>query len=134
MASRISRRKLAEYVADNLESKKTTVIRELAAFLVQTKRTRELELVVRDIEAELRNRGVIIADVTSAYPLSAAVKKEISQFIASTSSSTANKTEVHMRETIDSDLLGGVRIAIPGELFDGTIRHKINALRRAKQS
>lgn len=134
MAGRISRRKLAEYVADNLQSNRTMVIKELAAYLIQTKRTRELELIVRDIEAQLKDRGVIIADVASAYPLSAAVKKEISEFIASTSSLAANKTEVHLRETVDSDLLGGVRIALPGELFDGTIRHKINALRRAKQS
>lgn len=134
MASRISRRKLAEYVADNLVANKPEVIRELAAYLLQTKRTRELELIVRDIENELKNQGVIVADVVSAYPLSETVRKEITQFIASTSKLDIKKTEVHLRESVDGELLGGVRIATPGELFDGTIRHKINALRRAKQS
>lgn len=134
MAGRISRRKLAQYVADKLTANQTAVIKELAAFLLATKRTRELELIVRDIEAELKDRGVIIADVASAYPLSEAVKKEVTEFIINSSNQSTDKTEVYLRETVDSQLLGGVRIAMAGELFDGTIRHKINALRRAKQS
>jgi F0F1-type ATP synthase delta subunit len=44
---------------------------------------------------------------------------------------TGAKT-VQLRQSIDETLLGGIRIDVPGKRFDGTIRHKLNAL-RAKQ-
>ncbi len=132
MPGRISRRKLAEYVADGLEAKRPRVIQELAAYLLQTNRTREAQLVVRDIEDELKHRGVMIADVTSAHPLTEAVAQEITAFIRQTS--PAQDPTVHLRQSVDESVLGGVRIALPGELFDGTIQHKLNALRRAKLS
>ncbi len=52
MASRLSRRKIAAYAADKLigGSSKKEVLREVAAYLITTRRTRELELLVRDIE------------------------------------------------------------------------------------
>lgn len=123
MSQRISRRKLADYAAEKLtggtSSKK--VLKEVAAYLVESNRTRETELVVRDIEAALAAKGVVVADVVSARPLSAHVKHEISQLVGS--------KNLQLRETIDESVLGGVRVAVPGKRFDGTIRRKLTALR-----
>jgi F-type H+-transporting ATPase subunit delta len=126
MAARLSRRKIAAHVADSLVSGKKPgdVMRTVAAYLVDTRRTRELELLVRDIETALSERGITVADVASAHPLSATLKTEVAKMIGGKS--------VQLRETIDPTLLGGIRIDIPGKRFDGTVRRKLTAL-RAKQ-
>jgi F0F1-type ATP synthase delta subunit len=77
MATRLSRRKIAAYAADKLAagaaSKK--VLSEVAAYLIEMRRTREIDLLVRDIEDALEVRGIVVADVTSAYPLTEALKR-----------------------------------------------------------
>lgn len=126
MAGRLSRRKLATYVAEQLVkgTPAKEVLGELAAFLVDTRRTDELELVVRDIELELASRGVVVADITTAHPLSESLKKDIKALVGGKS--------LQIRENIDQTVLGGVRIDLPGKRFDGTIRRKLTAL-KAKQ-
>jgi F-type H+-transporting ATPase subunit delta len=126
MAARVSRRKIALYVSRQLlaGSKQKDVMKEVAAFLVDTRRTREIDLVIRDIEAELAAGGVVVADVLSAYPLADELKKEVARLVGA--------KDLQLRETVDPEVLGGMRISIPGKRFDGTIRHKLEAL-KAKQ-
>ena len=126
MASRISRRKIASLVADKLIAGQPTeqVLRDVAVFLVDTRRTREQRLLVRDIEAALAERGLIIADVTSARPIDSSLMAEIKTLTGAKS--------LQLRTAVDEPLLGGVRIDVPGGRFDGTIRRKLNAL-KAKQ-
>jgi F0F1-type ATP synthase delta subunit len=127
MAARLSRRKIAVFVTNKIlagNHQALEVMRELAAYLVTERRTRELDLIVRDIEEMLADSGVIVADVASARPLSDAMKAEVTAMLGATS--------VQLRESVDEALLGGIRIDTPGKRFDGTIRHKLTAL-RAKQ-
>jgi F0F1-type ATP synthase delta subunit len=126
MAARLSRRKIAQYVTDKLLSgaKIAPVMKEVAAFLVETGRTREFDLLVRDIEGELAANGIVVADVVSAYPLADELKKQIGELVGA--------KDLQLRSTIDPEVLGGMRISVPGQRFDGTLRHKIAAL-KAKQ-
>lgn len=126
MAARVSRRKIALYVTQQLLSgaKPKAVMKELAAFLIETRRTRELDLVIRDIEGELAANGIVVADVLSAYPLADELKKEVARLVGA--------KDLQLRETIDPSVLGGMRVSVPGQRFDGTIRHKLEAL-KAKQ-
>lgn len=126
MATRLSRRKLAAYAADKLAAgeKPTVALKEVAAYLTDTRRTREQELLVRDIEEALAARGIVVANVISAHPLSGSIKSEISKLVGGKS--------LQIREMIDPNVLGGVRIDIPGKQFDGTIRRKLTQL-KAKQ-
>jgi F-type H+-transporting ATPase subunit delta len=123
MAIRLSRRKIAAHAADSLltGAPAKAVLQELAAYLVEMRRTRELDLLVRDIEDALASRGSVVADVASAHPLTETLKAEIAKLVG-------GKT-LQLREVVDPTLLGGVRIDIPGKRFDGTIRRKITALR-----
>lgn len=123
---RLSRRKIAHFVVDRLlaGNDKNKLLGEVAAYLVTTGRTRELELLVRDIEDVLAQRGIVVADVTSAHPLTKALKNEVKAFVGASS--------LQLRETVDPSVLGGVRIDLPGRRFDGTIARKLAAL-KAKQ-
>lgn len=126
MAARVSRRKIALYVTQQLlaGAKQKAVMKEVAAFLVDTRRTRELGLVIRDIEGELATHGIVVADVLSAYPLADELKKEVARLV--------DAKDLQLRETIDPNVLGGMRVSVPGKRFDSTIRHKLEAL-KAKQ-
>jgi F-type H+-transporting ATPase subunit delta len=126
MSMRLSRRKMAAYVADKLAAgqKPALALKEVAAYLTETKRTREQELLVRDIEEALAARGIVIADVVSAHPLSRSVKVDIAKLVGGET--------LQLREAINPEVLGGVRVDIPGKQFDGTIRRKLTQL-KAKQ-
>jgi F-type H+-transporting ATPase subunit delta len=126
--ARISRRKIAAYYAEKLLSGRQTVAKELAAFLVDTRRVRELELIVRDIEAALAERGILLADVESARALSSNATKEVQDYLKN----TTGAKKIHLRETVDPTLIGGVRVMIPGSELDGTLRHRLNQLKASK--
>lgn len=126
MALRLSRRRLARYVADAVVDSKQNearAIQSVAAYLYNTGRTGEVELLGRDIEAALADRGITIANVTSAHPLNESLKQSVSTLVGG---------DVRIRETVDGTVLGGVKVDVPGKRFDGTIRHKLDTL-KAKQ-
>ena len=126
MQGKISRRKLALYVADAFEAKQplATVLTEVAGYLVQSKRTREVELVVRAIEDELAQRGVVIAHVVTARPMAATLEAAIKKLI--------DAREIHLDSEVDPSVIGGVRVETPGKLLDATIKRKLLALHQAK--
>lgn len=126
MATRISRRKLAAWVADKIANGQSTkdALLDVAAYLIDTRRTREQALLVRDIEDAMATRGVVVADVTTA--------RQVSTDLSDAIKSLTGAKSLQLRTNVDESMLGGVRIDIPGGRFDGTIRHKLNAL-KAKQ-
>lgn len=123
MAQRVSRRKIAAFAADSMVDgqKPADVLTTVAAYLIANKRTREQELIVRDIEAALQLRGIVVADITSVHPVADSLLAEIKKLTGAKSLQT--------RATLDDTVLGGIRIDTPGKRFDGTIRRKLNALK-----
>jgi F0F1-type ATP synthase delta subunit len=126
MAIRLSRRKIAAFVVDQLLDgvSPSQPLREVAAYLLATRRTREQDLVVREIEDALAVQGIVVADVTSAHSLDSVMKTEIGKLVGAKS--------LQLREVVDKSVLGGVRIDVPGKRFDGTMQRKLTAL-KAKQ-
>ncbi len=125
--ARMSRRKIAAYLADELIAGRS-VAKQLASYLIETKRTREATLVVRDIEAALADRGVMVADVSSARELAADTQAAITTYLKQ----NPEIKNVHIRSHVDPHLLGGVRIDTPGARLDATIRHRLNQLTASK--
>ena len=129
MSAHISRRQLATYVADRLNDGDKSVLKELAAYVVDERLVRELDLIVSEIEAEFAARGHVVADVTSAHALGEddhdASRSEIRQFIAE---ATGAKS-VEIREDVDAALIGGVVIETPGKYFDGSLASQLNQLK-----
>lgn len=126
MADKLSRRKIAKYVADRTDSATSLAdaLKHVAAYLVETRRVRELTLVVRAIEDELAARGTVIATVTTARPLDATLRKSVETLI--------DAKKLSIRENVDPVVIGGVRIETPGSKLDATIQTKLLALSRAK--
>ncbi len=127
MPSRLSRRKIASYIAERLISDDSQIaaIRQLAAFLIDNRRTKEVQLIVRDIEFELQNRGIILAEVTTATDLTDATRKEIERLVGE----HADPGRIQLRQFIDPTVIGGVRIDIPGKRLDATIARRLALFR-----
>lgn len=81
----VSRRKLAKYAAEQILAGNDAVLEEIAGFLIYEKHEREVELLARDIEVELAERGTIVATVESARALDAATKDAIKRLLSSNS-------------------------------------------------
>lgn len=128
MPGRLSRRKIAAYTADQLVAGKSSVLDELAALIVDEGRERELPLIVRDIEGALLARGIAVADLDSAYELTGEAKNSLETLVKE---QTGAKT-VHFRTREEKDLLGGVRLSLPGEELDATVRRRLDNLKAMK--
>lgn len=122
----ISRRVLVRTIVDQLENETVPVVmRRLAAYVIEHKMSRHLELILSDIEAELARRGVVIADVTSARPLVDESREAILDYIRGL---TGVKSP-ELREKIDQDLLGGVIIKVAGTELDSSLKTKLQRLK-----
>jgi len=125
---RLSRRKIADYAAGQLLDGNADVLREVAALLIEERREKEAELLARDIEDALLARGVAIADTTSAHTLDARTRSALEKFIRDQTGAST----VHLRESVDESVIGGVRLALPGKEMDATVQRKLTKLKASK--
>ncbi|HRN97628.1 MAG TPA: F0F1 ATP synthase subunit delta [Candidatus Saccharibacteria bacterium] len=128
MAIRISRRKLADYFADEFVAGKKDIHLRLAAYLIDTKRTRELAIIVRDIEYNLAMRGQVIADVMSAHELTTATRKQIEALVHT----IKPKASVYFRTAVDPTVIGGVKVEALEQVMDSTVKNKLTMLKANK--
>ena len=127
MAIRLSRRKITSYIAGQLADgvKVDQLALPLAAFLIDSRRTNELGLIVRDIEYQLSRRGIVFAKVTSAFDLTKSTQAAVTKMI--TEQTGAQKVE--LCQFVDPRLLGGVKVDLPGLQLDATIARRLTLLR-----
>lgn len=126
MSARTSRRKLARYVAERLMDNDVTVVDEVAALLSHEKRQREVDLLVRDIQAELAERGLTVATVESARALTDEARSAIMTLLKKP------QTAVQLSEVVRPELIGGFKLRTPTATLDATIAKKLNNLRAKK--
>ena len=127
MPGRLSRRAVAEYIATELAAGKSKklLIEQLAAYLIDTKRTKELELIVRDIQFQLAEKGIVQASVVSAFELSSETKEHLEEFVKTKTKATS----VSLSNMVDPKVLGGVKITLPGRELDQTVAHQLTVLK-----
>lgn len=70
-------------------------------------------------------RSVMTAEAVTAVPLDAALRRELEQAIRKATGLTAE-----LREKTDPAVLGGVLLRMSGRTYDGTVRGRLQALRR----
>lgn len=127
-APKASRRQVIAALINMLETGKSVrqVARTLAAYLVETRQTRNAELYIRDFELAAAERlGVTAAYVYSASELSDKVRKQVEQLVKAKSGTKA----VEMVEKIKPELIGGIIIKTADAELDGSVRTKLRNLR-----
>lgn len=129
---RLSNRKIAEYVAQQLlVNPSQVVINQVAAYLITTKRTRQALSVARVIESALLRHGIAIADISSAQKLDSDDRVAV---IATIKQHISNVKQVYLRETINPSLLGGVAIKLPGQTLDASVYGRLQQLKTVTAS
>jgi F-type H+-transporting ATPase subunit delta len=125
--AKLSRRSIALYVADQLTNgtESSQLVSQLAAYLVDTRRTGELSLIIRDIQYFLSEAGSVSGVITTASELSAATKKSIESFIKL----QTGAKHVALDSLIDPSVIGGVKVSIPDREFDATVSRNLTVLR-----
>lgn len=129
VTTKLSRRKIATVVAERLLEGDKTIIKDLAGYLFYTRQTRSINLLIRDIENALLDKGVLVAKVVSAHDLADSVKKQIDAFLLDKSGANS----VQVQYSIDKDLIGGIQISTPQAILDTSIKNKLQRLKAAKQ-
>ena len=125
--AKLSRRKLAANITNRLiagESKQK-LLRELAAYLIDSGRTGEAELVIRDVESMLLTSGTAVGTVTTARPLSAGARSDIESFIRGSDQDVKN---IVLREHIDETLIAGMKLELPGAQLDTSVKAKLDKI------
>lgn len=124
MQSKLSRLKIARYVVQSLRAGRNEVVMELAAYLVETKRTQEVDLIVREVDEQLERSGDVRVKVTTAGTLDDTLRAEIAKVIGAQS--------LQVEAVTDATILGGVKLETASRRLDATVAHRINMLRSAR--
>lgn len=127
MVRKLSRRAIAEHIADRLLAgdAQEKLINQLAAHLIESRRTNEVSLMVRDIQYYLAQKGHVTGTVTSAFDLTEATQKTLEAFVKS----ETGAAHVQLDAAVDPTVLGGIRLSLPGKELDTTISRKITLLK-----
>lgn len=73
------------------------------------------------VEAE---RGVVVAEVTTAIPLTDELRSLLTERLTA-----ALGRPVSLRERVDGSILGGIRINVAGRVLDGSLSSQLEAMR-----
>lgn len=126
---KVSRRRLASTVAQLLRERpqdRSHTLQMLAAYLVVHKQQKQVDLLLLDIAHELAlTDGHLYAEVKSAYPLDAAARTELTDYLTK---ATGAKT-VELNEQVDADLLAGLVVRTADQEMDTSARTKLDKLK-----
>lgn len=74
-------------------------------------------------------RGVVVAEVTTAVPLDDALRASVTDKLAASTG-----RPVVLRERVDAAILGGIRIKVAGRVLDGSVSTQLENVRQALTS
>jgi F-type H+-transporting ATPase subunit delta len=130
--SKASRRVIARTVAAKLlaePKERKHWVQALAAYLIETRRADEIDLIVNDIAREFfEQRGELVVDVKSARPLTDSVRKELKDLLKE----ATDAKEVLLSESVDASLIGGLIARTPDAQLDASVRTKLKQLATIK--
>lgn len=117
---KISHTQLAEYTVRELEGglSPQSIAKKLAAYLIDSRQSRDAAKVLRAIETELNRRGSTQVGITAAREISETLKHELASLLGA--------TNPVFSEVIDRSVVGGVHARSGEKQIDLTVRNKLN--------
>ena len=99
--------------------------RNLARMLIERNRTTLIPEIREMFDDQLRaERGIVVAQVTTAEPLTDAERNYIREKLETM---TGKKVELGLK--VDPDIIGGIIIRIGDQVIDGSVRNKLEKMR-----
>jgi len=94
--------------------------------LIRKGRIHYLEAIVAEYdELERERRGIVVADVKTARPLTDTRLEELRSRLAD-----ATGKEIDLQTSEDTEILGGFVARIGGTVYDGSVEHQLQKLRK----
>jgi len=129
----ISRRHLAEVIGERTlqvhDSKK--LAKAVAAYLLDTHDTDDLESLIRDIMEYRAQHGVVEAVAVSAHDLSNDAIRDLEAILKK---EHPRAKSVHIISRKDPSVVGGVRLQMANEQLDLTIKDRLDEFKRLTAS
>lgn len=122
---KLSRGQLADFILGN---RGKDAIQQVAGYLVANGRSKEIDLVIREVESRMDAAGRTVARVRSARKLSADEQRGVVKMLKN---EDANIKSVEIINEVDPSLLGGVIVRTPKLEVDVSIRNRLNRMKRA---
>lgn len=101
--------------------------REVAAYLLENGRVGELDSLLRDVQQQRSEAGVVEATVVSAHPLAG---KILSGVKAQIGLAYPKAKQIIINEQLDPEVVGGVKIEFPEQRLDLSVRSKLNKFKQ----
>jgi F0F1-type ATP synthase delta subunit len=126
---KVARTRIARAIADRTlkQGVSKSLSRELAAYLLSERRTGEIDSLLRDVQADWAEAGHVEVIATSAFPLTAAVRSDITKRVKAI---YPDARQVIINEARDPEVIGGVRLSLPDRQLDLSIRTKLNRFKQ----
>jgi F-type H+-transporting ATPase subunit delta len=123
-----SRRRLAKEVVKAIianPERKADLLKQLAAFLIVNKKANQADLLMLDIANELdQSQGLVVAEVSSARPLSVASKNAIKSRLKA----QTGAKNVELNEQIKPELIGGIVVRTPKFELDASVKRQLTQI------
>ncbi len=117
------KRAVVEKIAARLGASK--IVRNFLFVVIDHRRAHQLPEIFGTFQTVLRERqGIAEAEVSSASPLTAAQKKEMTKTLAKATGKT-----IEAKFLLDENLLGGARVRVGDTIYDGSLRKRLNDMR-----
>jgi F-type H+-transporting ATPase subunit delta len=112
-------------IADSLGERANPLAVNMLAFVAEQGRARELGRIVEELaDVAAATREAAVADVRSAVPLDEASRKRLAAALA-----TAIGRPIEVRVVVDPSVVGGIVAKVGDEVFDGSIRSRLDEAR-----
>lgn len=103
------------------------VMRQFVGTVANNRRLGSLREILRSFAAIVSaRRGVVVARVSSAHPLSDGQRAQLRARLAE-----AGFGRIEMEETVDGSLLGGLVVRVGAQLYDASLKSRLSRLHHA---
>lgn len=124
----LSKHMATKYAQDLYELASDKNLLAEAKFLLQLAekhRDADLPAILREyVELAKENKSnLIMADVTTALPLTASQEQALAEKLAAMTGKT-----IKIRQHVDSEILGGIVVRVGDKLLDGSLSHQLSVL------
>ena len=123
------RTKISQVIADQTLKSGTSkkFSEEVAAYLLSERRVSELDSVLRDVQADWAEAGYVEVLASSAHPLSAATKADITKQVKKLA---PDAKQIIITAVHDPEVIGGVRLNLANQQLDLSVEAKLNKFKQ----
>ncbi len=125
----VTRKQLAQIIGEKTMHivDRRQLVTAVAAFLSDGHESIDIDSLVRDVMQYRLEHGLVEATAVSAHELTPAVIKDVEDVLKER---FPDAQQIIINQRVEPEVVGGVRIELPRETLDLSVRTKLNTLKR----